>query len=70
MKSFQHKGLKDYFYSSSKKWIKPEHANRLGRMLDRLDASVSPKDMDLPGYYLHPLKGDNEYGGVIAPANR
>ena len=57
IKSFQHKGLKDYFYTGSKRGIKPEHANRLGRMLDRLDASLSPKDMDLPGYDLHPLKG-------------
>lgn len=60
IKSFQHKGLKDYFYSGSKKGIKPEHANRLGRMLDRLDASITPKDMDLPGYDLHPLKGDKK----------
>ena len=60
IKSFQHKGLKDYFYSGSKKGIKPEQANRLGRMLDRLDASGSPKDMDLPGYDLHPLKGDKK----------
>ena len=30
------------------------------RMLDRLDASISPQDMDLPGYRLHPLKGDKQ----------
>ena len=29
-------------------------------MLDRLYASVSPKDMDLPGYDLHLLKGDKK----------
>jgi proteic killer suppression protein len=58
IKSFQHKGLREFFYSGSKKGIKPEHSNRLGRMLDRLDSSVSPKDMDLPGYDLHLLKGD------------
>ena len=32
----------------------------LGRMLDRLDASISPQDMNLPGYRLHPLKGDKQ----------
>lgn len=26
-------------------------------MLDRLDASVTPGDMDVPGYRSHPLKG-------------
>ena len=53
IKSFSHKGLKDFYYTGSKKGIKPEHANRLARMLDRLDASIAPKDMDLPGYDLH-----------------
>ena len=58
IKSFAHKGLKDFFYTGSKKGIKPEHAARLARMLDRLDASLGPQDMNLPGYDLHPLKGD------------
>jgi proteic killer suppression protein len=26
-------------------------------MLDRLDASTGPPDMDLPGFRLHPLRG-------------
>ena len=58
IRSFSHKGLKDFYYKGSKKGIKPELANRLARMLDRLDVSITPKDMDLPGYDLHPLKGD------------
>ena len=32
IKSFAHKGLKEFYYTGSKKGIKPEHANRLGRM--------------------------------------
>ena len=60
IKSFAHKGLKEFYYSGSKKGIKPEHANRLGRMLDRLDASISAQDMNLPGYDLHSLKGDKK----------
>ena len=58
IKSFAHKGLKEYFETGSKKGIQPEHAPKLGRILDRLDASTSPMDMDLPGYRLHELKGD------------
>lgn len=27
-------------------------------MLDRLDASVRPQDMNMPGWRLHPLRGD------------
>lgn len=36
----------------------PEHALKLARILDRLDASISLQDMDLPGYRLNPLKDD------------
>lgn len=60
IKTFSHKGLKEFYYTGSKKGIKPEHANRLARMLDRLDASIAPGDMDLPGYDLHPLKGNKK----------
>ena len=60
IKSFANKGLKDFYETGSKKGINPEHAPKLGRMLDRLDASISPQDMDLPGYRLHELKGDKQ----------
>ena len=58
IKSFAHKGLKDFYESGSKKGIQPEHAPGLSRMLDRLDASTSSQDMNLPGYRLHQLKGN------------
>jgi len=58
IKSFSHKGLKEFYENGSKKGIQPEHASKLSRMLDRLDASMDPLDMNLPGYRLHLLKGD------------
>ena len=58
IKSFKHKGLEKFFYSGSKKGIKAEHANRLGRLLDRLNAANDIKDMNYPGSNLHQLKGD------------
>ena len=57
IRSFKHKGLEQFFVSGTKKGIQPDHANKIARILDRLDASVAPKDMDLPGYKLHELKG-------------
>lgn len=60
IKSFVHKVLEDFFKTGSKKGIIPEHAGKLARMLDRLDASISPQDMNLPGYRLHQLKGDKQ----------
>ena len=59
IRSFRHKGLERFFITGSKKGILPEHAEKIGRILDRLDASVSPADMNLPGYKLHTLKGQN-----------
>ena len=53
-------GGKDFYETGSKKGIQPEHASKLARMLDRLDASTSAQDMNLPGYRLHPLKGDKK----------
>jgi proteic killer suppression protein len=57
IKSFKHKGLERFYHSADKKGINPEHAHKLARILDRLDASLNPHDMDLPGYRLHELKG-------------
>ena len=54
---FRHKGLREYYETGDKRGINPDHASRLARILDRLDASVQPSDMDLPGYHLHQLSG-------------
>lgn len=60
IKSFKHKGLEKFFYTGTKRGIKPEHSARLERILDRLNASNDIKDMNYPGSYLHQLKGDKE----------
>jgi len=57
IRSFRHKGLEIFFVTGSKKGIAPEQAPKIARILDRLDASISPSDMNLPGYQLHELKG-------------
>ena len=57
IRSFKHKGLERFFITGSKQGIIPEHAEKIARVLDRLDASTSPADMNLPGYRLHGLKG-------------
>jgi len=57
IKLFRHKGLREYYETGNKRGINPDHAAKLARILDRLDASVQPSDMDLPGYHLHQLSG-------------
>jgi toxin HigB-1 len=55
---FAHKGLEAFYNTDSKKGIQPAHANKLGMILDALDAAKQPTDLNLPGFGLHPLKGD------------
>jgi proteic killer suppression protein len=55
IKSSKHKGLEEFFYTGSKRGIKPEHASRLERFLDRLNAASAIKDMNYPGSFLHQL---------------
>lgn len=38
--------------------IPAQFAGRLERLLDRLDATTSLRDMDVPGYRFHRLKGE------------
>lgn len=57
IRSFKHKGLERFFLHGTKAGIKASHASRLRLILSRLQASISPRDMDLPGLYLHRLKG-------------
>jgi proteic killer suppression protein len=57
IKSFKHKGLEKFFHNEDRRRINPKHAAKLARILDRLDASLRPQDMNLPGFKLHELLG-------------
>ncbi len=57
IKSFKHRGLEKYFYNDDQSRINLEHTARITRILDRLDASLKPQDMNLPGYKLRKLSG-------------
>ena len=55
--SFAHKGLEQFFKTGRKSGIQAKHAKRLKLILGRLNASIAPEDMNLPGLYLHQLSG-------------
>ena len=55
---FRHKGLRRFYETGSAAGVKPNHVRRLRLILADLDAAFAPQDMDLPGYVLHPLKGE------------
>ena len=58
LKSYRHKGIKQFAETGSKAGIQPEHATRLKRLLSALDAATCPDNMNAPGYGLHPLRGE------------
>jgi len=58
IRSFRHKGLRKFFESGSAAGIQPHHARRLRMLLAALDTSRFIEDMDIPGFRLHPLKGE------------
>jgi proteic killer suppression protein len=58
IKSFRHNGVERFFLKGSKRGIQPEHSAKLARQLQRLDAARRPQDMNVPGWRLHPLKGE------------
>ena len=57
VKSFRHKGLRQFFESGSLAGIQPQHARRLRMQLAALDTGQSIQDIDIPGFRLHPLTG-------------
>ena len=58
IKSFRHKGLRTLFESGSAAGVQPHHAKRLRMQLAALDTAQAIDDMDIPGFRLHPLKGE------------
>lgn len=60
IKTFKHKGLKQFFIKDDKSLLNKQMLPRIIKMLDRLDASEEPKDMNVPGWGLHPLKGNRK----------
>lgn len=56
--SFRHKGLQRFFEKGDHRRVSPRIIARVERVLARLDVAAGPGDMNLPGFRLHPLKGD------------
>lgn len=56
--SIRHKGLKRLYEDDDSRGVSRDHLEKLRDILARLDAAASPADIDLPGFRLHPLKGE------------
>ena len=58
IKSFRHKGLREFFENGNKRGIPTELAARIARQLDVLEAAQQLTDIDAHGFNLHRLEGN------------
>ena len=58
LRTFRHGGLKRLFESNNPRGVRADQLRRIRDVLAHLDEARHPTDLDLPGYGLHPLRGD------------
>lgn len=64
IKTFRHKGLRNFFETGNLAGIQPDHKQKLRLRLIALDTATCIEDMQTPGWRLHSLKGSRE--GLLA----
>jgi len=63
--SFRHTGLRALYESGSARGVRADHVPKLSRILSALDVATEPKDLDLPSFRLHALKGERQGSWAI-----
>lgn len=56
--AFRHKGLRKLFETGNGSGVLAAHKTRLRMQLTALNTATKIDDMDIPGFRLHPLKGE------------
>ena len=70
IRTIRHKGLKRLFQQDDPSGVNPEHAGKLERILATLHAAPTIAHMDVPGFRLHPLRGQMKgFWAVTVRAN-
>ena len=70
VRTVRHKGLRRLFEQDDASGVIPEHADKLRDILATLHAAPTVAHMDLPGFRLHPLKGQMKgFWSVTVRAN-
>jgi proteic killer suppression protein len=58
IKLIRHRGLRRFYESDARRGLNAEHVEKIAAILAQLDRAAKPDDMALPGFNLHPLKGE------------
>ena len=68
--NFKHRGLRRLYEDDDRRGLNAEHVEKIATILAQLDRATKPDDMGLPGFKLHPLKGElNGFWSVTIRAN-
>ncbi len=60
IRSFIHKGLEQFYLTGNKSGIQAKHQRKLRMQLAAIDTAQEIDDINLPGFKLHPLKGNRD----------
>ena len=60
IRRFRHRGLRRLYERGDRSRVPAGQAERISLALADLDDATKPSDLHLPGYRLHPLKGNLE----------
>jgi len=70
VRSFKHGGLRRLYEHGDRRGIRPDLVDTVQEILTVLDDAATPQALNLPGYRLHPLKGDLQgFWSVTVRAN-
>ena len=58
IRTLRHRGLKSLYDRGDISKVRADQVGRIALALADLDEATKPSDLNLPGYRLHPLKGD------------
>ena len=58
IRTIRHKGLRRLYEDDDSRGVPSEHVEKLRDIPARLDVANVIADMDLPGFRLHPLRGE------------
>ncbi len=70
IRSFKHKGLKQFFETGNTKGIQAIHAEKINLILTALNKARYVEHLNIPAFRLHKLKGDmNNLYSITVQAN-
>jgi proteic killer suppression protein len=58
IRRFRHRGLRRLFEDDDPRGVRADQVERIKTVLARLDRASRPEHMNLPGWRVHPLKGE------------